>query len=176
MKNYEKICLVFACLSIALTAQEPAANPLVNGEKGVYGYISGALIGAAEKMPDDNYAFKPTPEVRTFGQLVGHAADGQYIFCSMALGVKNPTPSIEKSTTAKADLVQALKDAVAYCNKAYTGMTDAKASELTKMMGRDAPRLTVLSLNTAHSDEHYGNMVTYLRLKGIVPPTSEPRK
>ena len=65
---------------------------------------------------------------------------------------------------------------MAYCNKANTGMTDAKASEMIKLMGRDAPRLTALSLNSAHSDEHYGNMVTYLRLKGIVPPTSEPSR
>jgi len=171
------ISLLGAAMSCALSAQEPPANPLISGEKGVYTYISGALIAAAEKMPEEDYAFKPTPEIRSFGQLVGHAADGQYLFCSMALGVKNPMPSIEKSTTAKADLVQALKDAVAYCNnKAYAGMTDAKAAEMTKMMGRDSPRLTVLSLNTAHSDEHYGNMVTYLRLKGIVPPTSEPAR
>jgi len=171
------ITLLSAATACALLAQEPPANPLVNGEKGIYTYISGALIAAAEKMPEENYAFKPTPEIRSFGQLVGHVADAQYMFCSMALGVKNPTPSIEKGITAKADLVQALKDAVAYCNtKAYAGMTDAKAGEITKMMGRDSPRLTVLSLNTAHADEHYGNMVTYLRLKGIVPPTSEPRK
>ena len=176
MKKIYAICFACAAMSCVLPAQEPPANPLVSGEKGLYAYISGALIAAAAKMPEDDYAFKPTPEIRSFGQLVGHVADGQYLFCSMAMGVKNPTPSIEKSTTGKADLVQALKDAVGYCNKAYAAMTDAKAAELTKMLGRDAPRLTVLSLNTAHSDEHYGNMVTYLRLKGIVPPTSEPAK
>jgi uncharacterized damage-inducible protein DinB len=171
-----KIFSVLALLPAALCAQDAPANPLVNSERGVYGFVSAALIASAEKMPEASYPFQPTPEIRTFAQLVGHAADGQYIFCSMAMGVKNPTPSIEKSVTAKADLVQALKDAVAYCNKTYAGLTDAKATEMTKMLGRDAPRLTVLSLNTAHSDEHYGNMVTYLRLKGIVPPTSEPKK
>jgi len=168
--------LTAALLPVAMSAQDAPANPLINSEKGVYGFVSGALLAAAEKMPEANYSFQPTPEVRTYAQLVGHVADGQYIFCSMALGVKNPTPSIEKSTTAKADLVQALKDAVAYCNKAYAGLTDAKATEMIKFLGRDAPRLTALSFNTAHSEEHYGNMVTYLRLKGIVPPTSEPRK
>ncbi len=170
------VSLVCVAGSRVLSAEEPPANPLIGGEKGVYAYVSGALIAAAAKMPEVNYSFKPTPEVRSFGQLVGHAADGQYLFCSMALGVKNPMPSVEKSTTVKADLVEALKDAVAYCNKAYAGMTDAKAAEMIKLLGRDAPRLTALSLNTAHSDEHYGNMVTYLRLKGIVPPTSEPPK
>ena len=78
--------------------------------------------------------------------------------------------------TSKADLVQALKDGVAYCNKVYGAMTDAQASQIVKMFGRDLAKLTVLTVNTAHADEHYGNMVTYLRLKGIVPPTSEPKK
>jgi hypothetical protein len=69
--------------------------------------------------------------------------------------------------------VAALKDGVAYCNKAFAGMTDAQGSQTVKMMNYDVARLTVLSINTAHTDEHYGNMVTYLRLKGIVPPSSE---
>jgi hypothetical protein len=69
--------------------------------------------------------------------------------------------------------VIALKDAIAYCNKVYAGMTDAQGSKMVKVMNYDLARLTVLSVNTAHTDEHYGNMVTYLRLKGIVPPSSE---
>ena len=125
-------------------------------------------------MPEENYSFKPTPEVRTFGQLVGHVADANYMFCSKASGEANPsTGSIEKTKTSKADLVAALKDAVAYCNKAFDGMTDAKGSEMVQMFSYHLAKLTLFSLNTAHTDEHYGNMVTYLRLKGIVPPTSE---
>jgi hypothetical protein len=80
---------------------------------------------------------------------------------------------IEKTKTSKADLVAALKDAVAYCNKAFASMTDAQGSQMVKMMNYNVARLTVLSVNTAHTDEHYGNMVTYLRLKGLVPPSSE---
>jgi hypothetical protein len=80
---------------------------------------------------------------------------------------------IEKTKTSRADLVAAVKDAVAYCNKAFDSMTDAKGSQMVKLFNFDIARLTVFSLNTAHTDEHYGNMVTYLRLKGIVPPTSE---
>ena len=59
------------------------------------------------------------------------------------------------------------------CNKAFDSMTDAKGSQMVKFMNFDIAKLTVFSLNTAHTDEHYGNMVTYLRIKGIVPPTSE---
>jgi uncharacterized damage-inducible protein DinB len=177
------LCFAFAALLFvpgAALAQEksqtPAAapaNPITMSERGVYGFVSGAVIRAAEKMPEENYSFKPTPEVRSFGQLVGHVADASYMFCSQASGETNPGKDIEKTKTSKADLVAALKEGVAYCNKAFDGMTDAKGSEMVKMFNFQLARLTVFSLNTAHTDEHYGNMVTYLRLKGIVPPTSE---
>ncbi|MDQ6704661.1 MAG: DinB family protein, partial [Acidobacteriota bacterium] len=118
-------------------------------------------------MPEENYSFKPTPDVRSFGQLVGHVADAQFLFCSGVLGEKNPTPGYEKGKTAKADLVQAMKDGFAYCDKAYDGMTDAQAAQMTKFFGRDQTKITLLSFNTAHDNEHYGNIVTYMRLKGL---------
>jgi len=139
----------------------------------MYTMLSGIVIAAAEKMPEANYLFKPTPDVRSFGQLVGHLADSQYFFCSSVVSETAPAGGIEKNKTSKADLVAALKEAVAYCSKTYAGMTDAKGSEMMKMMNYDFAKLTVLSANTAHDYEHYGNMVTYMRLKGIVPPTSE---
>jgi len=164
-----------AAIALPCFAQQTPANPLTAGEKLVYSVLSGYAVGAAEKMPEANYAFKPVPEVRTFGQLVGHLADANNMFCGMVLGEPRSTTSVEKTVTAKADLVQALKDAVAHCNKAYDAMTDSQAVEMLKFMGRDMPKLTILSVNNAHTDEHYGNMVTYLRLQGIVPPSSEPR-
>jgi uncharacterized damage-inducible protein DinB len=181
----KKISFVLAALMLvpgALLAQEkapapaqstPPANPITASEKGFYGFVSGAVLGAAQKMPEENYSFKPTPEVRSFGQLVGHVADASYMFCSQAIGEASPVKDIEKTKTSKADLVAALKDGVAYCNKAFDSMTDAKGGEMIKLFNFNIARLTVFSINTAHTDEHYGNMVTYLRLKGIVPPTSE---
>jgi hypothetical protein len=151
----------------------PPANPITASERGFYSFVSTAVVGAAQKMPEENYSFKPTPEVRTFGQLVGHVADASFTFCSQAIGEANPAKDIEKTKTSKADLVAALKDGVAYCNKAFEGMTDAKGSEMVKLFNFNLAKLTIFSINTAHTDEHYGNMVTYLRLKGIVPPTSE---
>ena len=155
------------------TQAAPPANPITASEKGLYSFISNAVIAAAQKMPEENYSFKPTPEVRSFGLLVGHVADANYNFCSQTLGEANPGKGVEKNKTSKADLVAALKDAVAYCNKTFDTMTDAKGSEMVKFRNFNLAKLTLLSLNTAHTDEHYGNMVTYLRIKGIVPPTSE---
>jgi len=173
-----RLCLLLTALVVpsALLAQastQAPANPITASEKGVYNYIVGNVVAAAEKMPEENYSFKPTPDVRSFGQLVGHVADAQYGICAMAAGEPNPKKQIEKTKTSKADLIAALKDGIAYCNKVFADMTDAQGSQVVKMMGFDTAKLTVLSLNTAHTDEHYGNMVTYLRLKGIVPPTSE---
>jgi uncharacterized damage-inducible protein DinB len=179
----KRFSFVFAALMVipvALLGQEksqapmaPPANPVTASERGFYSFVSGAVVGAAQKMPEEDYSFKPTPEVRSFGQLVGHVADASYAFCSQAGGEVNPSKNIEKTKTSKVDLVAALKDAVAYCNKTFEGMTDAKGSQMVKFMNFDMAKLTLLSINTAHTDEHYGNMVTYLRLKGIVPPTSE---
>ena len=153
-----------------------AQNPISDGQKFVYNLVKNNITRAAEKMPEENYSFKPTPEVRSFGQLIGHIADAQYGFCSPVLGKTNPAPGIEKSKTTKADLMQALKDAFAYCDAAYDGLTDAQAGAMVKFFGRDSAKVTVLSFNNAHNDEHYGNIVTYMRLKGLVPPSSEKRQ
>jgi len=154
-------------------AVAPPANPLSTHAKFVYGATKKMLLASAEKMPEENYSFKPTEAVRSFGRIVGHVADAQYRFCSVALGETSPGPKIEQTKTSKADLITALKDAFAYCDKAYDGMTDASATEMVKLMG-GTPKLGVLTINDLHSVEHYGNLVTYLRMKNIVPPTSDP--
>lgn len=152
----------------------PRENPLSAWNKYVYGHLKGVLLRSAEKVPEENYKFKPTEAVRSFGQIVGHVADAQYLFCSLALGEKNPDLKVEQTRTSKADLIAALKDAFAYCDKAYEGMTDATGTQAVKLMGAETPRLGVLVVNEMHTLEHYGNLVTYMRMKNIVPPTSEP--
>jgi uncharacterized damage-inducible protein DinB len=157
-------------------ATKPSVNPLSDYTRHVYDGVQKVLLRSAEKMPEENYNFKPTDTVRSYGQVLGHVADAQYLFCSIARGEKNPAPKIEQTKTSKADLMAALKDAFAYCNKAYDAMTDATAAQPLSLFGKEAPRLGVLSVNTMHSVEHYGNLVTYMRLKNIVPPTSEQQK
>lgn len=149
-------------------------NPLSAHNRLIYGGVKAIVLRSAEKMPEESYSFKPTASVRSFGQIVGHVADSQYIFCSVVLGEPNPRPNVEKTKTSKADLIAALKGAYAYCDRAYDGMTDASATQPTKLHGGDVPRLGALATNNVHTIEHYGNLITYLRMKDIVPPTSEP--
>ena len=153
--------------------QTSQANPFSKFNKFVYSRLKTTLVTSAEKMPEENYNFKPTEAVRSYGQIVGHLADAQYTFCSVALGENNPGLKIEQTKTTKADLVAALKDAVAYCDKAYDRLTDASGAQMVKLIGMDMPKLGVLNFNNMHAMEHYGNLVTYMRLKNIVPPTSE---
>ena len=164
------ICVLVPA-AIAL-AQE---NPLSAYNKHVYTGVKDIILRSAEKMPEENYTFKPTEAVRSYGRILGHVADAQYLFCSIVLGEKNPAPKIEQTKTSKADLIAALKEAFAYCDKAYDGMTHASGTQMVKLFGGDTPKLGVLSVNSMHTVEHYGNLVTYMRLKNIVPPTSEPK-
>src|SRR5277367_2837601 len=153
----KRLCFVVAALMVVpggLLGQEkaqapgaPPANPITASEKGLYSAVSHWVVVAAENVPEENYSFKPTPEVRSFGQLVGHVADASYNFCSQAIGEANPAKDIEKTKTSKADLVAALEGSVLYCNKTYSGMTDAKGSEMMKMFGFNLAKLTVLSIN-----------------------------
>lgn len=173
--------LLICLLATRVLAQEtaPAAAPTAPGNalsannRFLYRMLKAVMLRAAEKMPEENYGFKPTETVRSFGQIVGGVTESQYMFCSEVLGEKNPAPG-EMSKPSKADRIAALKSAFAYCDKAYESMTDASAAEMTKHMGLDMPRLGVLTANNLETVEHYGNIAIYLRMKNIVPPTNEP--
>ena len=157
-------------------AQTGATNPIVASSKVFYMNAKQDILRSADKVPEDKFAFKPTDSVRTIGQLFAHVADGQYEFCGAAAG-KHDEKGIEQTAKTKADIVAALKAAFAYCDDIYTGMTDAKATEMIPAFGgMKITRLSMLDFNVAHTMEHYGNLVTYMRIQGIVPPSSESRQ
>jgi uncharacterized damage-inducible protein DinB len=142
------------------------------------------LADAAQSMSAEEYAFKPTPEVRSFGELIGHLANANFFFCAQAKGEKSPGTANYEKTADKAALVKALNDSLAYCDSAYSGTTDANFAQLVKVAGPDATRQTsrgaMLMFNTTHNNEHYGNIVVYMRLKNHVPPSTaraaQPKK
>ena len=126
-------------------------------------------------MPEEHFSYKPVETVRSFAELASHVAESQYAFCSAAMGEKSPGVKVP-ATGTKAELSAAYTLASEYCDKAYKSVTDASAMEAVKVFGGDMTRAGALQFNTAHLFEHYGNMVTYMRMKGVVPPSSEPRK
>ncbi len=137
----------------------------------IYEMGKGWLIKSAEQMPEANWSFKPTPAVRSFGEIIGHVADANYMFCSMVLGEKSPaTMSYEKAS--RADAIQGLKAAFAYCDKAYK-IPVASLGDPVTFEGMKGNKLWGLMFNVAHNSEHYGNLVTYFRLKNMVPPSSQ---
>lgn len=172
------VAAILATLTLAaapLPAQtEPAQpDPLIAAAVEAAGYVKDVLTKAAEQMSEEDYAFKPTPEVRSFGQLLAHVAGSNYWFCSTVKGEKQPVSGIEKTKTTKADIQKALADSFAYCDGAYAAMTDAKARTMIDFMGKPRPALAVLIFGTHHNIEHYGNVITYMRLRGKVPPSSQ---
>ena len=162
-------------VTCGLQAQTPDLKSASGYPKMVQKQVSAWIEGAAGKMPEEQYAFKPDPAVRSFGQILGHIADANYLFCSTVLGENNPAPGIEKTRAAKAELRAALHDAFSYCNRVYTTLTDASANETVKAFGQERNKLGVLWFNASHNLEHYGNLVVYMRLKGYVPPSSEQK-
>jgi uncharacterized damage-inducible protein DinB len=173
--------ILASSLSLALplfAADAPKAapaNPAGAGMGAVYNNIQGNLLKAAEKMPEADFSFKPTPEVRSFGQIVGHVADAQNMICKMAMGVQaSYSPDVEKGKTSKADLVAALKESSENCAKVFQ-QSNEELSKPVKLFGTDMNRYAAATVIVGHAFEHYGNLVTYMRIKGLVPPSSEPR-
>lgn len=148
---------------------------MVEGQKFLHDVVRRNILRSAEKMPEGQFAFRPALEVHSFGQLPGHIADAQYLFCPAVLGKPSPEPGIEETRTSKAGLLQALNEGFAYCDAAFGGLTDDVLARTAQFLGREQAKPAVLSFNTAQNNEHYGNVVTYLRRKGIVPPSSERR-
>jgi uncharacterized damage-inducible protein DinB len=157
---------------LLLPAAALAQNPMMAAIKAQHDVAKGYITKTAEVVPENLYSFRATPDVRTIAQLLGHIADSTLGICGSAGGAKVAPLGAEKMTT-KAQLTKALADAFAACDKVIAGMTDAQANEVTKFfMGGQSTRGMIIAFNTAHNFEHYGNLVTYMRLNKIVPPST----
>jgi uncharacterized damage-inducible protein DinB len=168
MKRFS-ISLAALLIAAPAFAQSVGVDAARDNWKGMSNYIT----KAADQMSEADYAYKPVATVRSFGQLIGHIAGAQYMFCAMVLGdAARGEGDIEKSTTTKEGLVAALKGSNEYCAKAYA-LNDAQAAAMIKMFGQDRSKMNALVMNAAHLGEHYGNIVTYMRMKGMVPPSSQ---
>ncbi|HEX7019888.1 MAG TPA: DinB family protein [Gemmatimonadaceae bacterium] len=133
------------------------------------------IVESAEQMPEANYGYKPVDSVRSFGQILAHVADSNYFYCARSKGEEPPVPdgTLEKTATTKAAIVKALNESVAYCDAVYASLTAASAADMVKAGSRQLPRVQPLFANASHNVEHYGNLVTYFRMKQMVPPSTK---
>jgi uncharacterized damage-inducible protein DinB len=175
----------FACaMMIAIGASVAAAQTPAATDSGYtttvrsrWNAVKRNLVGSAQAMPDEHYSFKPTADVRTFAQLLGHLTNEHYIFCSQMKGEANAQKDVDfEKKTAKADAVKAFNDSVAYCDAAYAAVKDDPKTIAPIAANRRDTVFSSMLMNVTHDSEHYGNIVTYLRLKGIVPPSSAPTR
>jgi len=148
-------------------------NPFSADARQTYALIKGSVLKAAEKMPAEDYSFRTTPPVRTFGEMIAHIADAQFRMCGV---VKGESPAANASTkTTKADLIAALKASFDYCDPVYESMTDPVGAAKVRWARWDMSKLGLLNWNISHDNEMYGILGAFLRVKGIVPPSSEGR-
>jgi uncharacterized damage-inducible protein DinB len=155
---------------------ELSASPSANA-KTMHNNIRRNLSEAASAMSAEDYAFKPTPGVRSFGEVIGHLINANYLMCAQATGEQSPGTQNYEQVTDRAALVKTLNDSLAFCDARYAATTDANFSQPAKVTGpggrtADTTRGQVLMFNTTHNNEHYGNVVVYMRLRGKVPPST----
>ena len=170
------VCTCVIAMTAGAAAQQPASGSVSSAVKQNWDGVKRNIKDSAAQMDEANYAFKPVDSVRTFGQILAHVAGASYVFCAAAKGEKSPFSEdhFEKTATGKAAIVKAVDDSIAYCDTAYAALTDASGAESVTLpfgMGT-GPRSSPLIMNFGHLQEHYGNLVTYFRIKGMVPPSS----
>jgi uncharacterized damage-inducible protein DinB len=181
MRRYLAVAvLVFgatACTPPPPPAPEPPppSTAVTASLKTPYEIVKGNLTKALEQLPENRLSFRATREVRTFAELFGHVADSSVMICGFASAEKPAEGTAEKTAKTKADLQKALADAFAYCDKVYADLNDQTGAEVATIafLPQPSTKLGTLSFVTAHNWEHYGNIVTYMRLNKMVPPSSQ---
>ena len=138
-----------------------------------YNRIKPNILKAADKMPADSYGFKPTPEIRSFARVVNHVTEAQLHTCGALTGTKFPDSDVPPETADKATVVAALKKSFDACDKAYAGLTDGSLMEVLTVGPAKRSRIGIAWGGVSHDNEQYATLALYLRLKGLVPPSSE---
>jgi hypothetical protein len=157
----------------AAQAAAPPSGPAADVSR-IYNRLKGNILKAADKMPADSYAFQPTPDIRTYARVVNHITEVQLSICGGLNGeTPDALPKVPAETAGKADIVAALQASYAECDKAYAALTDSNLLEKVTMGPVTRARISFAWQNAAHDDEQYATLALYLRLKGLVPPSSE---
>jgi hypothetical protein len=179
-------CSTFAWVMMAAVAGAPAPAappatagpqqiPLHEGLRRAYNSLKMNLTETAQKLPEGDYGYRPSPDIRVFGAQLAHIANSQFNTCAAARGEANPHQgkNVEQTKTTRADIVQALADSFAFCDPAFASLTDQSALELIKQGANEVSRGGALTNMIIHGNLEYGVLTVYLRTKGMVPPSTE---
>jgi uncharacterized damage-inducible protein DinB len=175
----KKMMMLAAGLSLAVAgfSAAPSAqgglDTTIASAKAVHAMVKDYVTRAAAQVPADKFSYRPTPEVRTMGEIFGHIANASRTICGTASGMPAPQAPDAETLTAKADIEKALADAMAFCDHAFDMISNANAAQTVDLFGATHSRIGAMALNNAHNFEHYGNIVTYLRINGMTPPSSQ---
>ena len=167
--------LSLSSTTVRVSAQAPQAagtDATIASVKGLYEVVKGFVTKAAAQVPEDKYSYQPTKEVRTMGQLFGHVANASAMFCNTASGMNMPMAGDAEKLTSKAEIQKAMATAFSACDHAFQMINAGNANEGVKLFGQSHTRIGAMAFNNAHIYEHYGNIVTYMRINGMVPPSS----
>lgn len=156
-------------VAVPTLAQKAVADALARSAAGTFRN----LVESAEKMPEADYSFQATKDTRTFAGFVGHTINAAYNNCARAKGEPNPNKEDLEKVTSKAKLVEAAKAVQAYCDAVYAAQTDASLAEMVAGAQSQVPRGQLLIGVISHNMNEYGQKVILMRLKGIVPPSTE---
>lgn len=174
------ITVAAVLVAVPASAQSPGPAPsagaiLVRLAQGSWAGAKRDIVESADQMPEADYAFQPVASVRTFGQILAHVADSNYWYCARSKGEAPPVPdgTLEKTATTKAAIVKALGESVTYCDAVYASLTPETAADIVTAGNNRIPRVQPLFANVSHNVEHYGNLITYFRIKGMVPPSTK---
>lgn len=166
--------VLFAGAPRIILAQSDGGSSAVTGSlNGLHNITATNIMKTAEMLDEELYSYRPSEDVRTAGEILAHVANAQFLFCSVAAGTDNPSRiNYEEAAMTKDEIIAALTAGFEYCGEVYGGMTDEEGAVIRDLFGMQMAGSAIMAFNSAHNYEHYGNLVTYMRIKGIVPPSS----
>jgi uncharacterized damage-inducible protein DinB len=172
VRLFSAVTLLVVVSASGAPARAQGGDATLVSIKMTYDMVKGYVTKAAAQVPEDKYGYQPTKEVRTMGRLFGHIANATGLICNTASGVKAASSGDAEKLPTKAEIQKAVAAAFATCDKAFTMITAANGNESVDLFGMKHTRAGAMAFNNAHIFEHYGNIVTYMRLNGMVPPSS----
>ena len=180
MRQMRVVCAIAVAMTTGVmmgqksaTAPSGPVGPAAEVQRS-YAAVKANILKSADKMPAEDYTFKPTPDVRTYARVVNHVTEAQLRTC----GAVNRTAAtdlakVPAETADKAAIVDALKASFAECDKAYASATDTNLAEMFTLGKASRSRVGLLWGNASHDNEQYATLALYMRLKGLTPPSSE---